>query len=459
MDQIMKIIVAGGGKVGSNLVNELTEEGHDITVIDADSVVVEELMEQYDILGVCGNAAAQSTLKQSGVEEANLLIAVTDADEVNLLACLTAHSLNENLHTIARIRNMDYRDQSYQMRDQYALNMIINPEEAAAMDIARLLQMPGFLKIEKFARGASQIAELKIGESNPLKGLALHQLPGVVKRKVLACAVQRGDACIIPDGNFVLQENDLVYFMASQSALSELLVSLGENPHKAKNALIVGGSRISSYLAKELDKSRIETTIVEINREKCDQLASELPHATIVEGDGSSQAFLETEGIANFDAFITLTGMDELNIVMSLYASECQVPTIVTKLSHAENNRILDRLSIGSVISPKVLIADSIIRYVRAMQNKEGAAITIHMIADGQGEAIEFNVDDDTKHKDTPLKDIAIRKNVLIGSISRGWHSELATGSSEFHKGDTILVVCKSDARILTINDIFEDAE
>lgn len=454
----MKIILAGCGKVGSTLVKELTAEGHDLTVIDQNGAVMESLMESYDIIGVQGNSAAMSVLEDANVQETLLLIAVTDEDEVNLLTCLTAHAMNPQIHTIARIRSSDYREQSYRMRSQYALNMIINPEETAAYEIARHLQMPGFLKTESFNRSAAMMAELRVKGGSKLDGLLLNQLGSVVKSRILICAVQRGDACIIPDGSFRMQPDDLLYITGAQASLADLLNELGVISRKARSAMIVGGSQTSYYLAQELQKSRIDTTILEIDPDKCSLLASELDKATIVQGDGSSQDFLEQEGIASFDSFITLTGLDELNIVMSMYASERNVPTVVTKLSHAENNRILDRLPIGTTISPKTLVSDGIIRYVRAMQNKKGAALTIHMIAQGKGEAIEFNVDDDTLYTDTPLKDVPTRKDVLIATISRGWHSELATGSSVYHKGDTVVVIANSDRRILKLNDVFEDA-
>lgn len=453
----MKIIIAGGGKVGSALVEKLSEENHDITLIDMQGPVVEDIMEKFDIIGVCGNAAAMSVLEQAGVREANLLIAVSDADEVNLLACLTAHSMNPDLHTIARIRNADYREQSYLMRGQYALNMIINPEEACAMEIARLLQMPGFLKIENFTHGDALIAELRVKKGSPLDGLILNKLGSLVPSPVLACAVQREEECIIPDGSFVLKADDSVYFTASQASLAKLLKSLGVVSHQARNALIVGGSRISEYLAMELEKTRIQATIIEIDPSRCTELATKLPDAVVLQGDGSSQAFLDKAGIGNFDSFVALTGLDELNIVMSLYASERNIGAIVTKLSHAENNRTLDNLAVGSVVSPKDLVSDGIIRYVRGMQNKKGAAETIHMIAGGMGEAIEFNVEEDTKYQNIPLKDIPIRKGVLLASISRGWHSELPKGNSRYHKGDTILLTAEKDCRILTLNDIFEE--
>lgn len=453
----MKILIAGGGKVGETLVRQLTAEGHDITLIDSTPSVIENVMEHYDIIGVSGNAASMETLLDADVRHAHLMIAVTNADEVNLLACMTAHGLNKDLHTIARIRNPEYRAQSYQMRDYFGLNMVINPEETAAVEIARLLQFPGFSKIDLFAKGATEIAELKIKAESPLNHLVLNKLNSVVHSQVLVCAVQRDGVCIMPDGNFTLQEDDVIYVTASQADLARMLRHLGVLNKKAKTALITGGGRISYYLSKELEKGGIAATVVEQDADRCSELATSLPQTTIVHGNASSQAFLDREGIETYDALITMTNLDELNIVMSLYGNARGVPQIITKLSHAENNKILDRLPIGSVISPKELICSGIVRYVRAMQNKVGAAITIHMIAGGQGEAIEFIVDDKTKYTGVALKDISLRRNVLIASIERGWKHQLPTGTSTFQPGDTIIVVTTSDTRVQQLNDIFEE--
>ena len=453
----MKILIAGGGKVGSSLIRQLTTEGHEITLIDSSTEVLEEIMEQYDIIAVQGNAATMTVLEQAGVDEANLLIAATDADELNLLCCMTAHVMNPELHTIARIRNPEYRDQSYLMRDRFALNMVINPEEEAAKEMARLLQLPGFLKIDMFARGSAEIAELKIGADSPMKGIPLKELSNAIKAQVLICAVQRNGQCIMPDGNFSLQENDIAYVTASQANLASLLENLHMLKRKVRQVMIIGGGRISYYLAQELENSGIRATIVEKSEKRCQELATILPEVTVVQGDASSQEFLDIEGIENFDALVTLTGMDELNIVISLYGSARKVPVIITKLSHAENNRVLDTLPIGSVISPKEQICSSLVRYVRAMQNKEGAAQTVHMIANGQGEAIEFNVDEETKHIGEPLRDLKIKPNVLVVSISRGWNSELPHGGSKFQLGDNVVIVTNSDSKILQLNDIFED--
>ncbi len=453
----MKIVVAGAGKVGSSLVSQLVNEGHEITVVDRDTDVLEETMQMYDVIGVQGNAASMEALEEAGIRTADLLIAATDRDEVNLLSCLTAHGLNPDLHTIGRIRDKDYRAQAYQMRDYFALNYVINPEHEAAIEMRRLLNFPGFLGLETFAKGNVEIAVLKIGESSALNGIKLSGMNDIVHCHVLVCAVQRNGECIIPDGNFVLRNNDLIYVTASSSNLSVLLKNLGIITRKVRSVLIAGGSLISYYLAKELESSGISSTIVEAKRQRCEELAMLLPNTRIIVGDASSQAFLDSVGIDDFDAMVTLTGLDELNIVISLYGNSRKVPHLITKLSHAENNRMLDSLPLGSVIAPKELVCSSIVRYVRAMQNKEGAAITIHRIADGQGEAIEFNVDEDTKHLGMPLKDMNLKPNVLIASITDGMNTEISTGNSKFKVGDNVIVVTNKTTSIRQLNDIFED--
>ena len=452
----MKIVVAGAGKVGSSLVSQLVNEGHEITVVDRDTDVLEETMQMYDVIGVQGNAASMEALEEAGIRTADLLIAATDRDEVNLLSCLTAHGLNPDLHTIGRIRDKDYRAQAYQMRDYFALNYVINPEHEAAIEMRRLLNFPGFLGLETFAKGNVEIAVLKIGESSALNGIKLSGMNDIVHCHVLVCAVQRNGECIIPDGNFVLRNNDLIYVTASSSNLSVLLKNLGIITRKVRSVLIAGGSLISYYLAKELESSGISSTIVEAKRERCEELAMLLPNTRIIVGDASSQAFLDSVGIDDFDAMVTLTGLDELNIVISLYGNSRKVPHLITKLSHAENNRMLDSLPLGSVIAPKELVCSSIVRYVRAMQNKEGAAITIHRIADGQGEAIEFNVDEDTKYLGVPLKDMNLKPNVLIASITDGMNTEISTGNSKFKVGDNVIVVTNKTTSIRQLNDIFE---
>ena len=453
----MKILVAGSGKVGSEIVEKLSAEGHELTIIDNNTDVLESIMEDYDVIGVRGNAASLDVLEEAGARDTDLLIAVTDMDEVNLLACMTARSINDDIKTIARIRNPDYRSQAVRMRSLFGLDMSINPEENAAVEIKRLLQYPGFLNIDTFARGNAEIATLRIDGNSQLKNVKLNDLDHIVHTKVLVAIVERNGRCIIPDGDFVLQENDRIHVTASTNNLSVLLRNLGILTRRVKDVMIAGGSTIGYYLARELEDTGIRATIVEKNPVRCNELATLLPKARIILGDASSQQFLESENLGSFDALVTLTGLDELNIVVSLFGQACGVPTIITKLSHAENNRMLERLPIGSVVSSKELISSTIVRYVRSIQNTKGAALTVHLFGNRSAEAIEFDVDEETRHCGEDLKNIRVKDNVLIAGITRGLETAIPTGSSRFMPGDTLVIVANSDLMIRELNDIFED--
>ena len=452
----MKILIAGGGKIGSSLTEQLTNDGHEVTVIDCSTAVLEDIMEKYDVITVSGNAASMSILETAEVRSADLLIAATDMDEVNMLACMTAHGMNPSLTTIGRIRNPEYRAQADVMRDVFGLTMSINPEERAAHEIARLLNFPGFLSVDTFAKGTLEIVELKVDSKNPLKDTKLSRLTDIVHTKVLVCAVERSGETIMPDGSFVIRENDLLFITAGTENLTSLLKNLGIIAKKAKRVLIAGGGRISYYLAKELEETGMDCTIVENNPVRCHELAEMLSNVTIVEGDASSQEFLDMEGVGTSDAVVTLTGLDELNIVISLYANTRNVSQVVTKLSHAENNKILDSLQIGAVISPKELSSYSITRYVRALRNQAGNALTVHRIG-GQIEAYEFIVDETTRHCGEPLKQIKTKNSVLIAAVSGHGKVEVSSGTSRFQEGDTVIVVTDIKHQLNQLNDIFED--
>lgn len=452
----MKIIVAGDGKLGSLLTRQLSAEGYDLTLIDANLKQLESSEERFDIMVVQGNCASMEVLEQAGVEEADLLIAVTGADEINLLCCMTAHGMNSRLHTIARVRNPEYTDQIYRMRDIFALSMTVNPEKQAAVEIERLLKYPGFLKRDTFAKGRVEIVELRIDANNRLCNVALNDMNNIVKCKILVCAVLRNGTAIAPDGNFVLREGDRIFVTAATKELTMLLKNLGVITHKVKRVILCGGSRVSFYLAKMLSRSGIEVQIIERNPEKCVQLATMLPEADIIQGDASSQFILEREGIANCDALVTLTGLDELNMIISLYGTDCGVPQVITKLGRFDNTNILGNLSLGSIISPKELSSNIIVRYVRAMKNQTGAAQTVYAIADGQAEAAEFLVEEGTKYLGKPLKELHLKKNVLVACINRGAAQEIPNGDSYFEKGDTVIIVTNGKKGIYQLNDIFE---
>lgn len=452
----MNIIIAGDGKMGSTLTRQLSAEGNDLTLIDSNPKVLEASEERYDVMVVQGNCASMEVLLQAGVKEADLLIAVAGADEVNLLCCMTAHGLNPRLHTIARVRNPEYTDQIYAMREMFALSMAVNPEKQAATEIERLLRYPGFLKRDTFAKGRVEIVELRIDERSKLCNVALNDMNGIVKCKILVCAVLRNGRAVAPDGNFVLREGDRIFVTAPTDTLTILLKNLGIITHKVKRVILCGGGRVSYYLAKQLQKSGIDVQIIERDAERCNHLSAILPNCCIIHGDASSQFLLESEGIADCDALVTMTGLDELNMIISLYGLSCGVPQVITKLGRMDNTNILGNLSLGSIISPKELCCNTIVRYVRAMKNQTGAALTVHTIADGQAEAMEFLVDDATKHCGEPLKSLKLKKGVLIVCIIRGANQEIPGGDSVFHRGDTVVIVTNGEKSIGQLNDIFE---
>ena len=451
----MNIIIAGDGKVGSMLTRQLGAEGHDITVIDAKHDVLQASVERYDVISVEGNCASMSVLQQAGVREADLLIAATNADEVNLLCCITAHALNPKLHTIARIRNPEYTEQIYKMRDIFGLSMIINPENQAAMEIERLLKYPGFLRRDTFAKGATEIVELRVEAGSKLCNVRLMDLRNIVRCQVLVCAVLRSGNAVTPNGDFVLREGDRVFFTAQSQNLTTLLKNLGILTRRVRNVTICGGGRISYYLATRLKKAGISSRIIEKDYAQCQNLCALLPDTEILHGDVSKQDILEYEGMLGTDALVSLTGMDELNMIVSAYASAKGVPQVITKVGQTVNHSVIDSLALGSVISPLELVCSNIVRYVRAMENQTGAAITVHSIADGQVEAMEFLVDERTKYCDKMLKEIRLKPNVLLVGIARGGVNEIPNGDSCFHKGDTVVVVTNGRSVLKQLNDIF----
>ena len=450
----MNIIIAGDGKVGSLLTRQLSSEGYDITVIDSNAKVLESSVERYDVIAVHGNCASMAVLQQAGVKDADLLIAATNADEVNLLCCTTAHALNPKLHTIARIRNPEYTEQIYRMRNVFGLSMLINPENRAAAEIERLIKYPGFLQRDTFAKGRTEIVELRVDAASKLRDVKLMDMRNIVKCKVLVCAVLRGGTAIAPKGDFVLREGDRIFVTALSQNLTTLLKNLDIITKRVRKVTICGGGRISYYLANRLKKAGIASQILEKDHRRCLELSELLPDTDIIHGDISEQDLLE-ECIGDSEALVTLTGQDELNMIVSLYGSSKGVPQVITKLGTISNSGVIDSLNLGSVICPQELCSEQVVRYVRAMQNQTGAAISVHAIADGQAEAMEFLVDEHTKNCGKMLKEIRLKPDVLITSISHGAATEIANGDSVFNRGDTVVVVTNGREVIRQLNDIF----
>ncbi|MCD7755705.1 MAG: Trk system potassium transporter TrkA [Firmicutes bacterium] len=451
----MNIIIAGDGKVGSTLARQLSVEGYDITLIDSDPQVLKDTGDRLDVLVIHGNCAAMNVLLQAGVREADLLIAVTTADEVNLLCCTTAHGINPKLHTIARIRNPEYSEQIFAMRDVFALSMAVNPEQQAAVEIERLLKFPGFLRRDTFAKGKVQIVELRIAPGSKLCNTQLTDMPAIVKCRVLVCAVLRGGNAITPGGDFVLREGDRIFVTAPTENLTIMLKNLGILTRRARRVVLCGGGRVSFYLAKLLRKDGVSVQIIDSDPRRCRELAELLPGVDVVCADAANQVALEEEGAANCDALVTLTGLDEVNMIVSLYGASRSIPQIITKLTHMENRNITDSLALGSIVCPKELCCNDIIRYVRALRNQTGAAISLSTIADGQAEAVEFLVDKTTRNCGKPLRELKLKPNVRIASITHGAKTEVPGGDSVYREGDSLVAVTSGQGILQQINDIF----
>ncbi len=451
----MNIIIAGNGKVGETLARLLSAEGHDLTMIDQNSRVIQSTTEQYDVMAVEGNCASMPVLLSAGVQNADLLICATSADEVNLLSCMTAHGINPKIHTIARIRNPEYTDQIYTMRHTFNLSLTVNPERQAAMEIVRMLKYPGFLRRDTFAKGRTEIVELRVDKNSLLKDVSLIDMYKIVKCKVLVCTVLRGGKAMAPNGSFVLREGDRIFVTASSTNLTVLLKNLGIITKRVRRVMLCGGSRISYYLVELLQKEGISVDIVEWDPKRCRDLAARFPGVNVLHGDCSDQVFLESEGIGDCDAVVPLTGMDEMNMIVSLYAASRGVGKVITKLGRYENIQLANGLNLGSVVCPRDLCSNNIVRYVRAMGAQTGAAISVHAIADGQAEAVEFLVDDHTPNCGKALKELKLKPNVLVVSITRGSHTEIPNGDSSFQRGDTVVVVTSGRGVLTQLSDIF----
>ena len=451
----MNIIIAGVGKIGKTLAQQLAAEGHNLTVIDEKSRVLEATVEQFDAMGVTGNCASMEVLRSAGVTDADLLIAVTNADEVNLLCCLTAHGLNPNIHTIARIRDPEYAEQIMTMRDVFPLSMTVNPEKRAAQEIERLLKFPGFRRRVSFAKGRAEIVELRVDKNSLLKNVSLMDMRNVGKCKVLVCAVLRGGEAVAPRGDFVLQEGDRIFVTAATSELAVLLKNLGIITHRVRKVLLCGGGKVSFYLASLLEKSNMDVRLLEKDYDRCVELAELLPDTSVVHGDCSNLSVLESQGVDECDALVSLTGLDETNMIVAIYGGNRNVKQVITKISREENSSIANELALGSVINPRELCSNHIVQYVRAMENQTGAAVSVHTIADGQAEAVEFLVDSNTKNCGVPLKHMKLKKNVLMAAITHRAKTEIPHGDSAFFRGDTVVVVTSGRGVLRNINDIF----
>ena len=453
----MNIIIVGCGKVGYTLVEQLSNEEHNIIVVDKNADKVQYITDNLDAMGVIGNGVSYQTLQEAGVSTADLVIAVTGSDEENLLCCLIAKKTG-NCQTIARVRNPIYNSEIDFLKEEFGLAMIINPELTAAREIAKMFQFPSAIRVDSFARGHVEMLHCKLTKDSPLIGVKLANLHQKVKVNVLVCEVIRGEDVIIPNGNFVFQEGDIIAIASSRKNAMTFFKNAGIMKNPVKNAILAGGGKISYYLAKALITSGIDVTIIEQNPSRADFLSEELPEATIILGDATDQSLLEQEEYQTADGFACLTGLDEENILLALHVNANSKAKTVTKVNRISFQNVIDKLDLGSIIYPRVTTADYIVKYVRSASaaQHDNNVETLYKLANGKAEALEFNITDKSGITDIPLQQLKIRKNTLIGSIYRNGNVIFPGGQDMIKVGDTVMVVL-SGYRLSDIEDILED--
>ena len=437
----MKIILVGGGKVGTALARQLSEEGHNVTVIDTNKPRVEHISEAYDVMGIVGNGASIATLYEAGIEEADVFIAITGSDELNLLCCMFAKKAG-HCHTIARVRNPSYSHELEFIKKQTGISAIVNPEMAAAMEISHLLRFPGASKIDTFADGRVRLIKCALTEAQGMDGMAIRDILSRLGSDVLVCAVERGADVLIPNGDFVLRNGDQVTFLATQERARDFFQKINLPVRPVKNALIVGGGAIAFYLSQELLENKVRVRIVERDPARCIQLAEELPEAQILNEDGSNRDFLLSEGLGSAEAFVALTNIDEENVLLTLFAKKHSKGKLVTKINRLEFDDIISGLELGSIVYPKYMTCDYIVQYVRALQNEAGNNVkTLYRILDDRVEALEFTVHEESKATGVPLSRLRLKQNLLLCCIMRGEQILIPRGGDEIQVGDNVIVV------------------
>ncbi|MBQ2801807.1 MAG: Trk system potassium transporter TrkA [Lachnospiraceae bacterium] len=446
----MKIIIAGCGKVGQELAEQLSKEGNEITIIDTRAKIVNELANRYDIMGIVGNGASHLTQAEAGIEKADLFIAVTGSDELNLLCCILAKKAGD-CQTIARIRNPEYSREATYIKEELGLAMVINPEYAAAMEMARVLRFPSAIKIDTFAKGRIELLKFRIQEKSVLNNMTVMDISLKLHCDILVCAVERGEEVFIPRGNFVLQEKDVVNIIATPKNASGFFKKIGVVTNQVKDTMIVGGGDIAYYLAENLLQMGIRVKIVDKSRERCERLFELLPKAEVICGDASDQSMLREEGMERTASFVAVTNMDEENILLSMLAKKKTDAKVITKINNIAFNEVMGGLDLDTIICPKIVTAEYIVRFVRAMKNSIGSNVeTLYRIIEDKAEALEFVIRKQSDVVDKPLEQLKIKKNIVVACIYRNRKVIIPRGYDSMQVGDSVIIVTTNTG----LNDI-----
>ena len=438
----MNIIIVGCGKVGLTLAEQLCQENHAITMIDTDQERLDDAVNSMDVQAVLGNGTSYQTQTEAGVKDADLLIAVTDQDELNMLCCLIARKVG-NCQTIARVRNPGYYQDIHYIKDDLGLAMVINPEWAAAQDIFRLLQIPSALDVDTFDKGKVNMIRFQIGEGSPLDGKNMMAINNMLGGKMLVCIRERNGEVVIPSGNTDLKAGDKISVVIPMAEIGSVLQRLRLRKRAIHSVLIAGGGNTAVYLTLMLQKAGLQVKIIENSLARCEELAERVPKAHIIHGDSTDKQLLQEEGLRDAEAFVCLTGLDEENIMLALYAEKVSKAKVITKIGRISFEEVIDELPLGSVIYPKNITAEVIVRYVRALENASGNNVeTLYRMLDGRVEAMEFVVrPGSTNITGVPLQQLGLKKNLLVCSINRRGKIITPTGQDTIQEGDIVVVV------------------
>lgn len=452
----MNIIIAGCGKVGQKIAEKLSQENeHNITVVDIRRRKVENIINEYDIMGVVGSCTDIDVLKEAGVESADILITVTGSDEMNLLTCLMAKKAGE-CQTIARVRKPEYKKTLPLFKEDLGLAMIINPEQTAALEAARVLRFPSAIQIDTFSKGRVEILKFKIPDGSPLNDLSIAEMSQKIDSEILICGVVRGDDAVIPGGDFILKSGDIISIVSSVKSSAEFFRRIGVKTNRVKDTIIVGGGETGYYLASILLRSGIKVKIIEKDPQRSEELAEMLPKATIINADGTENRVLLEEGIEFAESFVALTNIDEENILLSLFAKSKTKGKLVTKINRIAYDEVISNLDLDTTIYPKNITAEYIVKFVRAKNNSIGSNIeTMHSILDGKAEALEFKINENSPVAGIPLEKLNLKDNILIACINRGIEVIIPRGRDVINAGDHVIVVTKNSG-FTDITDILK---
>lgn len=439
----MNVIIIGCGRVGRTLAKKLNEDGNAVTVIDSSAERVKRVTDRYDVMGVVGNGATHTVQQEAGIESADLVIAVTGADELNLLCCLVAKK-ESDCQTIARLKNPEYSGDAPYLKDELGLAMVINPEYEAAEEIARVLRFPSALKIEPFAKGKVELIKFKLPKGNEIIGMSVKEVVTKYNSNLLICTIEREDESYIANGDFVFEEKDVVSIIATPKNAYEFFANIKCKGHTIKNALVVGGGVITHYLCEVLEKSHISLTVIDKDLKRCEELSTLWDKVKVIHGDETDHDLLIEEGIEKCGAFVSLCDSDEENVLLSLFAKGEGCNKTVTKVNRNDYDSVLSQLELDASVCPRSITADTILRYVRAMENAMGSNMeTLYNIIPGQVEAAEFIVRENSPIIGTPLSQLKFKKDVLIASIARGKETIIPRGNDCIEAGDSVVVVSK----------------